>query len=304
MSVTVDDIIQVMEIIAPVHLAEDWDNAGLQIGQADWPADTVGVALDPTLDVVRNACDQKLNLLITHHPLIFRPISTIDFSSTFGTIVKIAVQNRLSVVAAHTNYDSASGGLNDVLARRIKLKNLIPLSKSALQSQVNLDLRTVGKKQAKMLSKLNQADQKPIKAQLLIPQDNIGIGRIGDIHSPMKLGEFALYLKKQLGLTGVRVTGDQDSMVHRVAVCTGSGSSLLKDFYKSDAQVYVSGDLRYHDAKDVQATGRSMIDIGHFGSEHIMVDALSEQLAECCEQKGLTVRITPLSLETDPFLNL
>ena len=268
MSVSVNDILQVMEKIAPVDLAEEWDNVGLQIGQPDWPADTVGVALDPTPDVVKSACDQKLNLLITHHPLIFRPISTIDFGSTFGEIVKTAVRNRLSIVAAHTNYDSANGGLNDILARIIKLKNLMPL----------IQLPDVTK--------------------------DVGIGRVGDISSPMKLSEFGLHLKKQLGLSGIRLTGDPDLTVNRVAICTGSGSSLMKEFYKSDAQVYVSGDMRYHDARDVEAAGRGMIDIGHFGSEHIMVDALSRQLTDCCAREGLKVKVTPLELETDPFMNL
>ena len=304
MSVTVNDIMQVMESIAPVHLAEDWDNVGLQIGQADGPADTVGVALDPTLDVIQNACSHKLNLLITHHPLIFRPISCIDFSSTFGTILKTALQNGLSILTAHTNYDTAVGGLNDILARRMKLKNPTPLSKSVLHSQVNLELQNAGKIQISKLSKLDPADPKPIKAQLHVPLTDTGIGRIGDISAPMRLREFALSLKTRLGLAVVRMTGDPDLMVRRVAICTGSGSSLLKDFFKSDAQVFVSGDLRYHDAKDVQALGRGMIDIGHFGSEHIMVAALSGQLVESCKRKGLKVRIVPIELETDPFLNL
>ena len=93
----VDDIIRLMETIAPLHLAQEWDNAGLQIGHADWPVKKILIALDPTPSVVRAACDKKVDLLITHHPLIFQPLKSIDFKSSLGTILELATHHHLAI---------------------------------------------------------------------------------------------------------------------------------------------------------------------------------------------------------------
>ena len=304
MSVAVRDIIQIMQSIAPVQYAESWDNVGLQIGHTDWSADSIGVALDPLLAVVEEACNQSLKLLITHHPLFFRPISSIDFGSPLGRIIKTAADNRLSILTAHTNYDSAASGLNDVLVHRLKLKNPVPLSVAATPEKVNVTLDISEQDRQALMRQSVHADQAAFAAQLALPRQSTGIGRVCEIASPMSLKRFAAFVKKQLNLEQVRVSGDLDLMITKAAVCTGSGSSLIKDFFRTEAQVYISGDFKYHDARDIQAAGRALIDVGHFGSEHIMVDALAQQLAEHCSQSGLDVQVVPLRVETDPFLYL
>ncbi len=121
MDPTVSDIIDVLESIAPQALAEKWDNVGLQVGDPGRPVKNIWVALDPTYQVVNAACHQKVDLLITHHPLIFKPLQSLDFSTPEGSIIDLAVRHRLAIFAAHTNLDSALGGINDVLAGRIGL---------------------------------------------------------------------------------------------------------------------------------------------------------------------------------------
>lgn len=128
MTATLSDIIKIMDSIAPIRLAEKWDNSGLQIGDVGWPVRSVMVALDPAPIIVETACRKKKDLLITHHPLIFKPLSKIDLSSPMGDIINKAIQNRLALYAAHTNLDSATGGINDIIAERIGLKNLKVLS--------------------------------------------------------------------------------------------------------------------------------------------------------------------------------
>ncbi len=120
----------IMEQVAPSRLAEDWDNAGLQVGKKDWLIRTIWVALDPGPDVVAHACEKNVDLLITHHPLIFSPLKSIDFSTPTGSVVHMASQHRLAVFAAHTNLDSVAGGVNDVLASKIGLKNMKVLAKA------------------------------------------------------------------------------------------------------------------------------------------------------------------------------
>ena len=111
----------------------------------------------------------------------------------------------------------------------------------------------------------------------------------------------AIKIKENLALSHVKICGEPSLNVRTAAVCTGSGSSLLKEFLNSEADVYISGDMRYHDAKDVQAADRGLIDIGHFASEHIMVEALAERLAARLGQTDFEVVVVPYKDETDPF---
>jgi putative NIF3 family GTP cyclohydrolase 1 type 2 len=127
------------------------------------------------------------------------------------------------------------------------------------------------------------------------------LGRIGMIASPMPVREWARQLKKRLGLAHVKIAGNLDRTVHRVAVCSGSGSSLMDTFLSSDADVYVSGDLRYHDARAVEDSGRAFVDIGHFASEHLIIDPLVRKLKAAVEQAGWDIAIEPCSIESDPF---
>jgi GTP cyclohydrolase I len=127
------------------------------------------------------------------------------------------------------------------------------------------------------------------------------LGRIGKIASPMPVAEWVRELKKRLGLAHVKTAGNLDRTIHRVAVCSGSGSSLMDTFLSSDADVYVSGDLRYHDARTVEDRGRVFIDIGHFASEHLIIDPLVRKLKAAVEATGWDIAIEPCAIESDPF---
>ena len=279
MAATVADIVRVMERLAPPGLAEDWDNVGLQVGRMDWPVNTVWVALDPSPDVVQAACLKGVDLLMTHHPMFFKPLRYIDFNKPSGFLIQQAVQHQLSIYAAHTNFDSAQDGLNDILAGCIGLINLKPLVRAHTETQ-----------------HLCQ----PISDDLQ-PNDSLegsqGLGRIGEFDEPTDLKSLALKIKKKLSLASVKLCGDPGLIVRKAAICTGSGSGLLMDFISSDAQAYISGDMRYHDAKDVQAVNRGLIDIGHFASEHIMVGVVAERLSAAMAKAGLKVDIKPYGVD-------
>lgn len=263
MEIAVTDIIRIIERIAPQELAEDWDNCGLQVGSLSWPVKKIWVALDPLPGVIQAACKQKVNLLITHHPLIFRPLKSIDFSHPLGRSIQMAAKHRLAVFSAHTNLDKTPNGLNDMLAERIGLKNI---------------------------TALHQADGEP------------SYGRIGEPARRCSLRSLAEAVKKALAIEHVRVAGDLKLRVGSVLVCSGSGSGLLNEFLLSDAQVYLSGDLRYHDALEVQQAQRGMIDIGHFASEHIMVDALATRLTAELQALGAAADVVAYGHEKDPFI--
>lgn len=272
------DIIQILDNLAPPFLAEEWDNCGLQLGDPAWSVTKIWVALDPTLQVVEAACAQKVDLLITHHPLIFKPLKSIEFQTPLGAILNLATRKNLAIFAAHTNLDSAAGGLNDLLARRIGLKDLKPL--------------VAGKE-----IKRYQYDNYP----LISREPRPGIGRVGYLGTAMDLKSFARMIKKEMGLKRLKFAGDPHLSIKKAAVCTGSGSSLLADFFASGAQAYISGDMRYHDARDVEAAKLGVIDIGHFSSECFIATELAARLSTIFVESGMEVAVEACDIEKDPF---
>ena len=278
MQATVADVIEIMESLAPPWLAEDWDNVGLQIGNPQLPAKRIWIALDPIPKVIKAACKHNVDILITHHPLIFRPLKRIDLNTPVGGIIQMAVQHQLAVYSAHTNFDIVKDGVNDILGQRLQLQNLDILH------PVKPDVAALDESE-----------------NFVHKNNSYGIGRIGTLSETVSLKTLVSMVKKELELDYVKVAGNLKKKVFRVAVCSGSGSSLMKAFLSSNADVYISGDIHYHDARDAEAVQRAIIDIGHFASEHLLVEALAERLDKRVRQAGLEVTVRACSIEEDPF---
>jgi dinuclear metal center YbgI/SA1388 family protein len=131
-----------------------------------------------------------------------------------------------------------------------------------------------------------------------------GLGRIGELGEKMNLRLFALKIKESLSLKSLRVVGNPGLSVTHAAVCSGSGASLMKDFLKSEAQVYITGDIRYHDARSAEDEGRGLIDIGHFASEHMVVEDLAKRIRTMIRKAGFNVSVRACGMERDPFYTL
>jgi len=373
MVTTVADIIKIMETVAPVRLAEEWDNVGLQVGQENWPVRNIWVALDPLYDVVEAACRHDVDLLITHHPLIFQPLRSIDFNTKVGSIIQMATRSQLAIFTAHTNLDIVADGLNDILASRIGLSNLKVLGKIKTEEVCKFVVFVPVEHEQKVLNSLfeTQAGQigsytccsfrnsgkgtfkpgsssKPfigerneishadeIRIETVVRMEDLasviehvrkkhpyetmaydvyplsimetdfmdiqGIGRVGDLDKTIEFLSFTRMVKEKLGLESVKVAGRPDLRVTRVAVCAGSGSSLMSAFISSGAQVYISGDLRYHDAREVEAADLGLIDIGHFASEYIVIETLANRLTKVLTANDMDVKVEACKLEKDPF---
>lgn len=273
----VADIITIMDELAPPRLAEQWDNCGLQVGSRKWPVKKIWVALDPLFQVVEAAIQDSVDMVITHHPLMIQPLAKIDLDSDAGRVIGRAIEGRLAIFAAHTNLDSALEGINDLLAHKVGLQDLAPLL--------------------------------PVRSALIESDDDAqmplaGLGRIGRLPSPATVGDLAKAIKTQLGIDQVKIAGDTRLAVDHVAVCSGSGASLVDAFLETDAQVYVSGDLKYHQARIVESAGRALIDVGHFASEHIFIDAMVKKLQGVAKAAGWPVTVQACQLEQDPFVQL
>jgi len=261
----VKDILNLLNRIAPFDLAEEWDNSGLQIGSPDQSVNKILVALDPSLEVVREALSQKAQLLLTHHPLIFKGIARINLGLYPGQVIAEAIKGDLSIVATHTNLDLAEKGINQILAQLFELQNVETLLNN------------------------NQHDY-PLS----------GLGRIGNLTSSRPLGEIAKWIKDKIGATHVSVIGQREKPIRRVAVVGGSGGSMVTQAFHRGADLLITGDIGHHDSLTALSLGISLIDSGHFFSEwsalRIFKDSLQREMVEL----GWEIQIEFLSKETCP----
>ncbi len=366
--VTVGEVVKMMERLAPRCLAETWDNPGLHIGSRDWPVTLIWVALDPTQELIQQAADNDVNLVITHHPLIFRPLHSVDPGTPTGRTIELALKSRVAVLCAHTNLDSARGGVNDMLAEKVGLRSVEvlkavenPCYKAVIyipvghEKQVLDALFESGLGEGKKYSGLSfrsggigsflpgdKADpflgtkgvrteveefrveigvdeRDLVKLQAVLarvhPYEEVvydlypvhghsgaeGLGRVGNLPKAMPFEAFAGRIKDEFALSVVKTAGNPLQDVRRIAVCGGSGRSLISDFLKSDADVLISGDMGYHDGQQVADAGKGLIDIGHFSSEHVMVEGLMRQLSTCFVSGEHDVTVVPFSGERDCF---
>ncbi len=209
--VRVNTIVKKLEEFAPLEYACDWDNSGWQVKLHDDNIESVTLALSPNLDVMEQAIENKSNLLVTHHPLIFGKLNKISVGNHVGSIITNAIQNKLQIYSAHTNLDSAKGGVADVMAEMLNLKSTMPIE------QVS---------------------------------ENVGIGRIGQLQEEVKLDAFLAQLKKVLNAENLKVTNNSSKQVIKnVALCPGSGSDLVNKLKSID--IFITGDVKYHTAIDV-----------------------------------------------------
>jgi len=373
MSVTVSEIISIMEELAPPSLAESWDNVGLQVGRRDQVVTRIHIALDPTPEVVAAAAADGAEMLITHHPLIFAPIKTLDLASPLGDILSRSVSSPLSIYSAHTNLDSAPEGLNAAFSRMIGMNRLAPLVPSSDAETVKLvffvpeeyrhkvmkalfsgGAGSIGKYSCCSFSSPGRGTYMPgsdaepfegssgemscvdeIRVETVVKRSQIdhvlavvrdvhpyetmeyniypmvrtsdgdeasaGMGRVGSFEPPTTLKLLAERVKEVFGMPSVKVVGDPDMPVTRAAVCTGSGASLMKNFYKSGADVFISGELKYHDAQAALEKGRGLVDAGHFGTEHFVCTLLTRLLKAKIKERGLGVDVVASTMEKDPF---
>jgi dinuclear metal center YbgI/SA1388 family protein len=270
MTTTICDFLGHLNTIVPFALAESWDNCGLQAGHPDGTVTRVMVALDVTMDVMDAALRWGADLVLTHHPLMIKPLTQLNFGTMPGSAIAMAAMHNISIISLHTNLDKVQGGLNDRFSNMLGLYEL-----SCLQSS---------------------CDKK-------VPDDSQeGLGRVGRLPVPMTLEELGEQVKGVFKAPHIRMVGDPNMMVETVAVCTGSGESLLKEVFCSGAQAYITGDIKYHGAREIEMSGVGGIDVGHFASEHIAIDLLVEKLKTLSIQGALGLEVKGYAGESDPFI--
>jgi len=363
------DILGIIGKIAPFGLTETWDNSGLQLGDPLAEISRIMVALDATPAVVESAISSGCQLLVTHHPLIFKALNTISSAAAPGRQIHAAIRGGLAVISMHTNYDIAEGGLNDLLAERIGLAGCAPLQVTSTRELAKLvvfvpeeqfeqvrqamlphteilgayrdcsfavpgegtftplagakpfigsvgELERVAERRLELLidrAGLGRAIKTLVNAHpyeepafdlypLLNEGARLGLGRIGRLAEPVPLAEFSARISENLPAAGLRYVGDPESVVAKVALCSGGGASLMRTAARVGADVLLTGDVKYHDARDAEELGIALIDAGHFPTEIIMVEEVAGRLARMLAAAGYAeCEVVPCRVEHDPF---
>lgn len=236
------EIISLLNQWAPSYLIEEWDNTGFQIGDPEREVKKIFISLDLDREVFERAVEEKAEMIITHHPIIFEPLKTVTRLSYKEKLIYDIIKEDIVVYNAHTNLDLAIGGVNHILAKTLGIKNTEPL-------------------------------------KIMYEEPTHGYGRIGEIEETPLL-DYLAKVKKGLNTEHLLVYGDINRTIKKVAVCGGSGSSFIYDAYLKGAQIYITGDVKYHEAQYANELGLTIIDGGHYNTEKLILPVIKKYLEE------------------------
>ncbi len=348
MTLKVRDIMAVMEKHYPLHLAEEWDNVGLQAGSPEKQVKRIAIALDLDQQIMKAAIKAEADMIITHHPLIFKAIKSIDYSKPDGRLLHSIISSDLAVYSAHTNLDAAEAGMNQLLAEKLMLSDIRPLyngpedklvklavfvplshveqvrmaihkagagyignysecsfqitgtgtfrpldgTQPFLGTRGNLEkvdeyrLETVAyerdiKKVVKAMIEAHPYEEAAYDIYPLLNQGKVhSIGRIGEWSEPADLKTCAKIIKTTLNLDTVKIAGDINKDIRRVAIIGGSGASLISKIIAQDIDLLITGDVKYHEAQEAIKYGMAVFDAGHQETEQIIVPYLGNLLQQ------------------------
>ncbi|WP_213818416.1 Nif3-like dinuclear metal center hexameric protein [Garciella nitratireducens] len=346
MSIKCQNVMNIIEKLAPKILAEDWDNVGLQVGDPRADIEKILICLDLTEEVLKEAIQEKANMIITHHPFIFKPLKNIRMDLSSGNIIKQLIKKEINLYTAHTNLDIAENGLNDMLAEKLSLKyieTLFPIRQEKLFKIVvfvpkgyedkirdamgkqgagwignysNCTFQTLGTGTFKPLNgtnpfigsmgKIEKVEE--VRIETIVTQKNIfktlnaiikvhpyeevaydiyplenqgkkyGLGRIGEYEQFISYEEFLSILKSTLKIKHLRIAGVRKEFIKKVALCTGSGAEYMNRAAMLGADIFITGDLKYHEAQQAKNLNMTVIDAGHFATESIVMEGLKKYL--------------------------
>lgn len=371
MTINGQEFIRRFEAYCPQWLAEEGDPVGLHIGTLDKPVNNIMMTLDVRPEVVQEAIDKKVDLIVAKHPPIFRPIKRLTADDPQNAMYLELVKHDIAVYAAHTNMDIIWDGLNDWFCEMLgvavdgymtqthveglkKLVVYVPeadaermrqalgeagageqgnyhhtsfssngqgrftpngkakpaigkLEQATIVSETRIEVLFPERRQEQVLQAMFAAHPYEEPAFDLLSLDNspitYGIGRVGNLSEPMAIEDFCQLVKAVFELDGLRLVQPAvgaKNMVQRIAICGGSGGNFYQDALKNQADVYLTGDVYYHTAHDMQAHGLTVIDPGH-NIERVCIPRFVEKMEAWKEELGWEVTFIPSVTNTNPF---
>ncbi len=368
MFATGQHIIQMFEQLAPKYLAIPEDKIGLQLGTLNKKVSKILLTLDVLESVVDEAIEKEIDLIISHHPIIYRPLKNLRTDMPQGRMYEKLIKNDISVYVAHTNLDSAIGGVNDTLVEKIGLEEVEILDVNYIQNYKKLVVYVPESHQEKVFEAISDngagwignyshcsfkikgvgtfkplIDANPfigeeghinnveeIRIETIIPEikqnqiisamlkvhpyekvaydiiplemegDKYGLGRFGIIPEAKTLDEFAKMIKELLKLDGIRVVGNLDKIIKKVAIVGGDGNSYVNKSSFIGADVLITGDIYYHTAHEAMNNGCALIDVGHYVEKNVFGNVKS-YLDKEIDKKKMNVDVMISEVNTNPF---
>ena len=262
---TVRDVVDALDRRYPRDWAESWDRVGLVLGDFARPVRRVLCVVDTVPETVDEALELGADLIVAHHPLLLKPVSSIAPDTYKGRIIHRLIRGDVALYAAHTNADVADPGVSDALAARLDLRVLRPL----------------------------------VPATGAAAGEGRGIGRVGELTEPMTLSELTGFVASRLPATaaGVRSAGDPERVIRTMAVCGGAGDSFLADMARAGVDAYLCADLRHHPASEHLAEGGpALLDVAHWATERPWLDDVAAWLRD-----EFSCEAVVSDLDTDPW---
>jgi dinuclear metal center YbgI/SA1388 family protein len=266
---TIADVMSAVEKLWPMSGSEGWDAAGLLSGNPAASVATIHLAVDAVLDTVDEAIELDADVLLVHHPLLLRGVTTVAEDRYKGAVLSRLIKADCALVCAHTNADVVGTGTSAMFAERLGLR-----------------------------------DTRPIVAAGSASDAPTGIGRVGTLASPITLGKLARLIAEIVPATasGIRVSGDFDAPIKTVALCAGAGDSYLSEPAVLAADVYITSDLRHHPASEARenarlGSGPALVDVSHWASEWLWLETAAAELRLALPKVSVTVS----DLRTDPW---
>lgn len=244
---SVADIVRFLQEQAPLELAEEWDNVGLLVGDPERPVSGVMTCLTLTPDVAEEAIERGAQLVVTHHPILFRPVQQITTATPEGRMLIRLIEAGIAVYSAHTAYDSARAGINQQLAELFELNQIAPL---------------------------RPADTTQLP----------GAGRFGVLPTPLTLEALLQRTRERLPVDHLQFVGDPTSNLERLAIACGSAAEFLPDAARHGCQALLTGEARFHACLQARESGVALILVGHYASERPAMKRLAECLAKQFER--------------------
>ncbi len=260
---TVQDFLNILQQITPESLAEDWDNVGLLVGDPGQAVHRILLALDPSCALMDQAHSGGYDLVLTHHPVIFRALKTLRTDTPIGRFIAAATRDGISVIACHTNFDVIAGGVSDILAAALGLMDSRPL----IQANAGCD-------------------------------SNCGLGRIGRYPVPITASDFLARLKQACAPPWILEAGTRPQQIATVAVCGGSCSELAEIALRGGADVFVTAEVKHSVARWAEDAGLWVLDAGHFATENPAMPIFRNRLRQQAVDLGWDIEIDTIGQQS------
>lgn len=257
MHLTVREIHNILEEMAPAALKESYDNVGLMIGDFEEEVSDILIALDCTMEVIEEAKILGCNLILTHHPLLFLKPSVITTETLIGRKIIKLIKNNINVYASHTNLDIVHGGLNDIIAELLGFRTWEIIE---LASGSNLN-------------------------------SSYGVGRLVTLEEPWTLRETCEHVKKMLNINYLKYAGSENMVIRKIAIVNGSGEDYFKLSKAMNADCIITGDTTYHYVSDYVEDNMAVIDAGHFETEWPLMQVTANRIAHKIKELGFSNKV-------------